>query len=480
MTTNEPPTDPVHEDVPEAIIVPPKKRSYSSASVAALIPIMAILFAAWYGVRAWDQRGLEIDIHFADGHGIKAGDSLRFHGISVGQVERVTLDSHLRGVDVQVQLMESSRALAKSGSRFWIVRPQVEFAGITGLDTVLGAHYLKVEPGPKDAAPRQSFIGLEEAPVDVAPGSLELVLEATDRGSARRGSPVTWRRTPVGQVLSAELSSDARAVEVRIAIRPEYASLVLENSRFFEVGGLSLDVGIGGMQLEVESLQALLSGGVAFATPDKGGKVATADTRFTLYSEPKEEWLEWRPALAIGTAAQAGDAALLPIRAELSWEEGMFNRNKDRKGWLLLLDVGLLGPADLLGKPEDAGDEVELELLGEVLAIEGDLVERDLAVLALSSPLTESPRPWPKSRLRSATTPEDCLATGDPDKAPIALAASHLTGATMPWIVGDDLDVDEGWHGAVVTSRATGDVIGILIVTEDEVRVAALPAALLP
>ncbi|MFT6362640.1 MAG: paraquat-inducible protein B, partial [Planctomycetota bacterium] len=239
MTTNETPTDPKQEDIPEALILPPRKRSYSSASVAVLIPIIAILFAAWYGVRAWDQRGLEIDIHFADGHGIKAGDSLRFHGISVGQVEAVTLDKRMQGVDVQVQLMESSRALAKTGTRFWIVRPQVEFAGITGLDTVLGAHYLNVAPGPQDAAPRQSFTGLEEPPVDVAPGSLELVLEATDRGSARRGSPVTWRRTPVGQVLSAELSSDARVVEVRIAIRPEYASLVLENSRFFEVGGLS-------------------------------------------------------------------------------------------------------------------------------------------------------------------------------------------------------------------------------------------------
>lgn len=479
MTTKETPTEPQREDVPEAVILPPRKRSFSSASVAVFIPIMAILFAAWYGVRAWDQRGLEIDIHFADGHGIKAGDSLRFHGISVGQVKSVTLDRKLEGVDVQVQLMESSRALAKTGSRYWIVRPRVEFAGITGLDTVLGAHYLNVSPGPKDAAPRQSFTGLEEPPVDVAPGSLELVLEATERGSARRGSPVTWRRTPVGQVLSAELSSDARVVEVRIAIRPEYASLVLENSRFFEVGGLSLDVGIGGMQLEVESLEALLSGGVAFATPDKGGKAATANARFTLYGEPKEEWLEWRPALAIGTAAQTGDSALLPIRGKLSWEEGMFNRNKDRKGWMLLLEAGLLGPADLLGKPEDAGDEVELDVLGETISIERDLADHELAVLALTAAPAGAPLPWPKSRLRGATVPEDCIATGDPEKAPTALAASHLSGDTMPWIV-KDLEVGESWHGAVVTSRATGDVVGILIVTEDEVRVAPLPAALLP
>ena len=334
-------------------------------------------------------------------------------------------------------------------------------------------------PGPRDAAARQSFTGLEEPPVDVAPGSLELVLEATERGSARRGSPVTWRRTPVGQVLSAELSSDARVVEVRIAIRPEYASLVLENSRFFEVGGLSLDVGIGGMQLEVESLEALLSGGVAFATPDKGGKAATPNSRFTLYGEPKEEWLEWRPALAIGTAAQTGDPALLPIRGKLSWEEGMFNRNKDRKGWMLLLDAGLLGPADLLGKPEAAGDDVELDVLGETIAIERDLADQELAVLALTAAPVGAPRPWPKSRLRGATAPEDCIATGDPEKAPTALAASHLSGDSMPWIV-EDLEVDDSWHGAVVTSRATGDVVGILIVTEDEVRVAPLPAALLP
>ncbi len=469
------------EQVPEARILPTSKRSYSVASIASLVPILAILFSAWYLVRAWDQRGLEITIHFADGHGIKAGDSLRYHGISVGEVETVALTPSLQGVSVGVQLIESSRALARTGSRFWIVRPQIEFGGITGLDTVLGAHYLNVTPGPEDGASRQTFEGLAEPPVDVAPGSLELVLEAAERGGARRGAPVTWRRTPVGQVLSAELSSDARVVEVRIAIEPQYASLVLENSRFFEVGGLSMDVGIGGMHMEIDSLQSLITGGIGFATPDQGGALAASGTHFPLHDRAEEEWLEWRPALAVGNAAQASDAALLPTRAKLSWEEGIFSRDKTRSSWVLWLGAGLLGPADMLFSPEDSDDGVTLEVSGVTFDLSSKAPEGlEVAMYAVDSPPASTPAPWPKARLRSPTAPEDCLATGDPSLAPMALAASHLSRGALPWVIDAGLTIEASWHGAAVTSRENGDLVGILLVDKNGARVAALPKALLP
>lgn len=478
MTSQESTTS---DPLPEARILPTSKRPYSAASIAALIPILAILFSAWYLVRAWDQRGLEITIHFEDGHGIKAGDGLRYHGITVGEVEDVSLAPSLEGVDVRVQLIESSRALARTGSRYWIVRPQVEFAGISGLDTVLGAHYLNVIPGPDDGATRQAFEGLDGPPIDIAPGSLELVLEAAERGSARRGSPVTWRRTPVGQVLSTELSSDARVVEVRIAIEPEFTSLVLENSRFFEVGGLTVDVGIGGMHMEIESLQSLITGGVAFATPDNGGAPATSEAHFSLHSKPEEEWLKWRPALAVGKAAQSSDAALLPTRAILSWEEGIFSRDKDRKAWVLWLSSGLLGPADMLHSPEDSDDGAKLKVSGKTYELSAEATKDELVTLfAVDSPPAAAAAAWPRSRLRRPSSPEDCLATGDPTLAPLALAANHLSEGDLPWTIGESLPVDTKWHGAAVTSRETGDLIGILLVDEDGAKVAGIPTALLP
>jgi len=54
----------------------------------------------------------------------------------------------------------------------------------------------------------------------------------------------------------------------------------------------------------VESLKALLAGGVAFATPEKGvGARAAAGSQFQLYDKPKDEWLSWQPAIRLGPKA---------------------------------------------------------------------------------------------------------------------------------------------------------------------------------
>jgi hypothetical protein len=55
-----------------------------------------------------------------------------------------------------------------------------------------------------------------------------------------------------------------------------------------------------------------------------------------------------------------------------------------------------------------------------------------------------------------------------------------MSEGEMPWNIGDSLTIDVAWHGAAVTSRATGDLVGILLVDEDGAKVAAIPESLLP
>jgi hypothetical protein len=231
----------------------------------------------------------------------------------------------------------------------------------------------------------------------------------------------------------------------------------------------------------VDSLRSLFTGGVAFATPEKGGKPVESGARFSLYSEPKDDWLEWRPALAVGADAMSEDAALVPVKAELSWEQGFFGRDKQRQGWLLWFGPGLLGPADLMRVPEGAGEGVMLRVDGnkhEITAEHTD--DSDVAIFAIASPPSTAPAPWPKARLRRPTEPEDCLATGPPDMAPLPLSIGQLSDGSLPWVIDDDMTIDELWHGAAVTSRATGDLVGFLLVDQDGAKIVGLPTALLP
>ena len=97
--------------------------------------------------------------------GLRAGGELKHHGIAVGRVESVALNGSGSSIDVVVRLTPQGEIVARRGSRFWIVRPQVDLGGVRGLETVIGDKQLAVEPGPIDGPAASRFVGLEEPPL---------------------------------------------------------------------------------------------------------------------------------------------------------------------------------------------------------------------------------------------------------------------------------------------------------------------------
>jgi hypothetical protein len=70
---------------------------------------------------------------------------------------------------------------------------------------------------------------------------------------------------------------------------------------FWNSSGISADFGLSGLHLHAESLESLLTGGVAFATPDSSGHAVKAGSVFKLHPEFKEKWLAWDPPLTRAT-----------------------------------------------------------------------------------------------------------------------------------------------------------------------------------
>ena len=142
-------------------------------------------------------------------------------------------------------------------------------------------------------------------------------------------------------------------------------------------------------------------------------------------------------------------------------------------------DDGLLGPADLLGPNGDADREtVVLEVAGTVVELELEPSWQHGGLALLAEHVT--PTSWPAQRRRSPSEVEDCLAVGDPTATPLPLAAARLTAQIGSWAVDPAVPVDESWHGAVVVARSDGFVVGLLLVDDDEARVALIPPSFAP
>ncbi len=335
------------------------------------LPIAALLLVGYLGYQAYIDRGLPIEISFANGFGLKQGDEVRYRGIVVGQVGGVALGERGEGVAVEVALERNAAWLARAGTRFWIVRPRVGLQAIEGLDTVLGGRYIAVEPGESSQREQRQFQGLSEAPLlqDADAADLEIVLLAPTRGSVSPGAPVLYRDLPVGIVLSVGLTSDGTGVESRLHIEGEYRQLIREATRFWDSGGFDARIGLQGVTLQARSLESVLFGSVTLATPtlEGAGEVVHTGHRFALAAEPKEEWLQWQPVIAVGSSLLPRGATLpTPLRATLGWEQGwLIDTERSRQGWVLPTDRGLLGLSQLLvvGEKEREG-QAELEVGG--------------------------------------------------------------------------------------------------------------------
>ena len=443
-----------------------------------LIPILAIIGAGSLIYASISQRGTPLFLEFQQGHGIKIGDVLRYRGIEVGQVHKVQLTKDLTSVQIEIRLTSSAQAIAREGSRFWIVRPQIDVSGIYGLETMIGANYISVLPGQGDQ--QTHFVGLDTPPFlnEMEAGGLEIVLRTTGRGDLRHGAPVSYREVVIGSILNVDLAKDASAVEVRVYIEPNYANLIREDVHFWKAGGAELQAGwLSGISWRLESLKGLLAGGVTLAIPPQPGKPVEQGHRFELYDTPQTEWLEWTPHLAIHQPyAQTATERPQPVLVTLRWEyAGYLNwwREGTRQGWVLPVAEGLLGPADLLTPIAEASKDTTFLSLDGIELLLGEQAKEYAPGLMILPYSNDNYTPWPSNRQRAVSEPEDTLVVTSFSEAGRFVTADHFQKEADYWLV--DLAFDADWHGACVVSASDGDLIGILSVGETQTKVALLP-----
>ncbi len=93
------------------------------------------------------------------------------------------------------------------------------------------------------------------------------MLKAKRLGSISLGSPVFFRDLNVGEVLGWDIADMAEYATIRAFVRAPYDSYVHDETRFWNASGVSVKLGGTGVEVQLESLKALLLGGIAFETP---------------------------------------------------------------------------------------------------------------------------------------------------------------------------------------------------------------------
>ena len=277
----------------ETISPPPRHTARARRSrripVIWLIPIIAIAIGGWL---AWDtlsKEGPTITVTFDSAEGLQAGQSqLKFREIVLGTVKSLDLAPDHSHVIVTIATTRQAESLLTDQTVFWVVKPRLFAGNISGLDTLLSGSYVGMLPGATAGRAQRVFTGREDPPVLQAhvPGHT-FSLRATKLGSISVGSPVFFRDLNVGEVLGWDIGDMARNVTIHVFVRAPYDRYVNDDTRFWNASGVSVKLGATGVEVQMESLRALLLGGIAFNTPDDKAEAARSaeDHVFPLFAD---------------------------------------------------------------------------------------------------------------------------------------------------------------------------------------------------
>jgi paraquat-inducible protein B len=233
-----------------------------------ILPVIAALIGGGLVIKSMIEAGVPIEIIFDTADGIEAGKTkLMYRGLEVSRVKAVELNKDLKSVTVHIDIPRRAEKHLKSRAQFWLVKPEISLAGVTGLGTLLSGNYIAVRPGGGEKT--RKFKALSSPPPhDIDKPGLHISVTARDLGSLREGAPIYYRQILVGRVQGHSLSADGKSVNINLFIKEKYEHLVKESSRFWNASGISITGGLSGLSVETESLTSILAGGLAFFTPD--------------------------------------------------------------------------------------------------------------------------------------------------------------------------------------------------------------------
>jgi paraquat-inducible protein B len=305
--------EPVPHDLPRA-----KIKEQTRISMIWIVPLIAAIAAIWLVFENVREAGPVITIQFNNGDGLQANQTvLKYRGVRIGEVRSVQLAKDAAHVEVEARLTASAKNLARDGSVFWIVRPEVGAGGLSGLETIVSGPYIQVQPG--RGKEQKNFIGVAEPPImEQSKSGLEIILTAPQINTLSVGSPVYYRGIEVGTVEYFVLSTNSTEVKIHARIEPAFASLVRADSQFWNAGGISMTLKFFGINISAENLKSLVIGGIAFATPSPPGILATNGSVFSLNEKAADQWLKWSPSIETTNAspkAPQGSASSLLLNS---------------------------------------------------------------------------------------------------------------------------------------------------------------------
>ena len=261
------------------------RKSNAAASLVWIVPLLAFLVGGWLLFDHIRNTGPKITLYLDSAEGLEANNTVvRVLSVNVGKITNIRLRGDGKGVELTAQLNADVKDMMKTDTQFWVVKPRIDGSGISGLNTLVSGSYIAFIPGKAEQS-KDTFEVSDIPPVAaLGQDGLRLKLSGGVGKMLDIGAPVVYESLPVGQVESVHFDPETRRTDYTVFIGHPNDTLINARSRFWLDSGIRLRTDGGGFQLDSAPLGALISGAIAFSTPDKTAQAAAEGRQFELYA----------------------------------------------------------------------------------------------------------------------------------------------------------------------------------------------------
>jgi len=246
-----------------------------------VVPFIAVIISLSLAYNHFSQLGPEIKIYFDASAGLKVGQSkVKYRNVDVGVVSKILLNDD-DGVIVLVRMDKGTKKYLNNETKFWIVKPEVDSSGVSGLETILTGTYINLFTQ-KDASYKKVFKGLEK-PYEVHDSGYRFTLTTNKATNVKIASPIYYRNIQIGKVEKIGLDEDL-SLTIGIVIKKEYRKFINRSTKFWVQSVMDFNFENSNFNMNLAPLSHMLKGGVEiFTNPHETDIKIPKNFRFTLY-----------------------------------------------------------------------------------------------------------------------------------------------------------------------------------------------------
>ena len=230
-----------------------------------IVPLIAAIIALWLVYEHYSKLGPQIKIAFKNSGGLVAGQSVvKFRDVPIGKVTRIEIDNKTEGVIVYARVNKDAEEFLNETTKFWVVKPEVDYSGVRGLDTLLSGSYIAMY-AKKGKEKKREFIGLDMPFIDMNSG-FYYVVKATFPVQVKVGTPLYFKGIKVGEIDNLALDMKSKDLIIILRVYKEYGDLINSSSKFWIQSLMDLKLTDNRLEVNIAPLPILLLGAIAFDT----------------------------------------------------------------------------------------------------------------------------------------------------------------------------------------------------------------------